>query len=128
MKKYSLAIATALLVSTMAHAEVIKCVFTEPFIDTTYDTAKSTLTTNGEGTVNVRKNISFQIVSAGVFQLVDKDGKVIQTLSLNNNGSDGMSDAIYPYEVKDARLGDSAANLGLGGCSSTLLPTTQGEN
>ncbi|MBO9667651.1 MAG: hypothetical protein J7501_12660 [Bdellovibrio sp.] len=79
-----------------------------------YSTTQSTLTITDarENKSEVIKNVSFQIKAVGVFELVNKDGKVLQTLTLNNNGSDGMSENIYPYEAKDNSL-----NI-IGGCSS----------
>ncbi len=120
-------IATSLVILSMniAHADVIKCVFTEPFIDTTYSMTQSTLTYKDfENKPRVVKNVSFQIKSAGVFELVSKGGKVLQTLTLNNNGSDGMSDNIYPFEVKD-NSPIMTANNGIGGCSSNSLKVKQ---
>lgn len=104
------------LSSVAASADVITCTFTEPFVQTTYSMTQSTLTYTEafENTDKVVKNVSFQIKSAGVFELVSKSGEVLQTLTLNNNGSDGMSENVYPYEVK--------SELGYGGCSSNHLP------
>lgn len=45
-----------------------------------------------EGKVQVIKNVSFQIKAPGIFELVAQDGKVLQTLTLNSKGSDGMSE------------------------------------
>ena len=91
---------SALLFASISQADIIKCSFTEPFISSTYSTTQSTLTYVGFDLNKVIKNVSFQIKSAGVFELVSH-GKVIQTLTLNHQGSNGMSDTIYPFEVKD---------------------------
>ena len=117
MKK--IIITTLLLIASVSQSDIIKCTFTEPFINTIYSTSQSTLTYSGYDIKKVIKNVSFQIKSAGVFELV-KDGQVLQTLTLNHNGSDGMSDTIYPYEVKD-NSPFMTANLGYGGCSSNQL-------
>lgn len=121
MKKIILS-TVALLVSVSASADVIKCTFTEPFVSTTYSMAQSTLTyrENITGKVQIIKNVSFQIKSAGVFELVSKGGKVLQVLSLNNNGNDGMSDDVYPFEVQDNNSA-MTANSNIGGCSSNYL-------
>jgi len=66
------------------------------------------------------KNVSFQIKEAGKFEIVAKNGKVLQKLELNNKGSDGMSNINYPYEVKDNTM-ITGANGGWGGCSSNAL-------
>ncbi|MNJ96829.1 hypothetical protein D3C87_145620 [compost metagenome] len=115
-----------LLLSSASQADVIKCVFTEPFINTTYNMANSTLTYKDyNGTEStVIKNVSFQIQSAGVFRLVAKHGKVLQTLLLNHQGSDGMSDVTYPFSVKDYSP-FMTANRGWGGCDSQLLKRTK---
>jgi len=121
MKKLIISSVTLLSLNA-AHADIIKCVFTEPFVNTTYSMTQSTLTSDNESEQKVQtiKNVSFQIKSAGVFELVSKDGKVLQTLILNNQGSDGMSDNIFPYEVQDSTLA-TGANSGIGGCYSNSL-------
>lgn len=123
------ATATILLLSSISHADIIKCGFTEPFVSSTYSTTQSTLTyfEYGGHITTVLKNISFQIKGPGVFELVDNKGKVIQTLTLNNQGSDGMSDTVYPYEVKDHDM-KNMANSGVGGCSSNYLKTKLGDD
>ncbi len=114
-------IATTLLLASISQADIIKCSFTEPFINTTYSTSKSTLTYEGaDMKTNVVKNVSLQIKSAGVFELVSKKGKVLQTLELNNKGSNGMSDAVYPYHAKDNSIGI------FGGCESNYLKAKGG--
>lgn len=123
MKKY--VVLFSLLATAAARADIINCSFTEPFVDSSYSMSQSTLTyTNFDSGKTVIKNVSFQIKSAGVFELVDKSGKVLQTLTLNGQGSNGMSDAIYPYDVKDTSM-DKNANNGLGGCTSNKLKSTQ---
>jgi hypothetical protein len=118
-KMKSLLMGSLLLVASVSQADVIKCVFTEPFVNTVYSMTQSSLTYSsaGEDKPVVIKNVSFQIKAAGVFELVSKDGKVLQTLTLNNNGSDGMSDTVFPYEVKDNNE-MMTVNNGIGGCTS----------
>ncbi len=110
----------AMLISApiLASADIIECTFTEPFVDSQYSMTQSRLTyTDSEGKKVVLKNVSFQIKAAGVFELV-KDGQVLQHLELNNKGSNGMSDHVYPYEVKD---NNSLTHKALGGCQSNSL-------
>lgn len=115
------------MLASVSQADVIKCSFTEPFVNTTYSMTASTLTYKDfEGGKKVVKNVSFQIKSAGVFELMDKKGKVLQTLTLTNKGSDGMSDTIFPFEVKDTDP-MMTANNGIGGCTSNYLKSTRGE-
>lgn len=129
MKKLILPVLAISALSSFASADVIKCTFTEPFVSTTYSMAQQSLTIdNGsEGTKKVIKDVSFQIKGAGRFELVDKSGKVLQKLSLTGKGSDGMSDATYPYEVVDASQ-QKFANSGIGGCSSNSLKKIDGAN
>lgn len=109
-----------------AQADVIKCNFTEPFVVSTYNTDTQTLsysafTGEAKDEVTTIKKVSFLIKAPGEFELISKDGKVLQSLKLNGKGSDGMSDRIYPYEVKDTGF-EMMANSGFGGCSSRNLP------
>lgn len=116
----ALAIVTPLTAAPLtASADIIKCYFTEPFVNSQYSMTESSLTYKDiEGKATKIKNVSFQIKSAGVFQLVAKDGKVLQILNLNNAGSDGMSDITYPYDAKDNTLSTAQ---GFGGCESNYL-------
>jgi uncharacterized membrane protein len=114
-------IASLSLLSSVSQADVIKCTFTEPFIDSTYSMTQSTLTYKDvDGKSTVMKNVSFQIKSAGEFLLLSKSGKVLQALSLDHKGSNGMSDTVYPYSVKD-NSPSMSANGGYGGCVSNYL-------
>ena len=105
-----------------ANADIIRCEFTEPFYSTEYSMDQQSLTITGveASDAKVIKNVSFQIKGAGVFDLIGKDGKVIQELRLTNKGSDGMSDAVYPYDVTWFGM-QSFANNGIGGCTSNFL-------
>lgn len=114
-----LLLALAIVAPITASADIIKCTFTEPFVSSTYSMTKSTLTYESiDGTEEEIERVSFQIKSAGVFELVSKDGEVLQRLELNNQGSDGMSDRTYPFDVKD---NSSITNAGRGGCQSNSL-------
>lgn len=113
----SLIFTSLIVITSISQADVIKCIFTEPFVGSVYSMTQSTLTYSiaGEDKPIVLKDVSFQIKAAGVFELVAKDGKVLQKLTLNNQGSNGMSDTIYPYDVKDD---SNHAGYGVGGCTS----------
>lgn len=114
----SIALAMLCCVANRAAADVIKCVFTEPFITTIYSTTQNTLTVeeNSEKRTEVVGGISLQFIAPGVFELWAQDKRPLQRLELNFGGSDGMSDNLYPYAVhwiaKDLR----------GGCTSNQLP------
>jgi hypothetical protein len=110
---------TALLVlfPTWAKADIIRCTFTEPFVTTVYSTTQSTLALRyeTEGREDIIKNVSFQIMSAGHFELWGPDRQPLQRLRLSHNGSDGMSDRQYPYSVEWISRGLR------GGCTSLHL-------
>lgn len=112
----------ALLVCSFAsQAEVIDCGFTEPFVSFSYNTATETLVEH-EAVMDKKrtmKNVSFQIKYAGTFLLKSK-GKLVAELKLNNQGTDGMSDAIYPYQA--TYYGSVAGRPIEGGCTSSLKP------
>ena len=127
MKKILAATAISLL-SLSAHADIIKCSFTEPFYTSTYSMSQNTLKYSGFTGIDGKEEIttitgvSFQIKGPGVFELYSRFGKLLQTITLNNQGSDGMSDNVYPYEVKDnSPMMKNAANNAIGGCSSNYL-------
>jgi uncharacterized membrane protein len=108
--------------SVQASADVIKCSFTEPFIQTTYSTDQKTLTIDTLGTQpQVISDVSLQTTGPQQFLLVAKDGRVIQKLALNYKGSDGMSDDVYPYDVQYSY---KAGQTLYGGCESTQFRKT----
>ncbi len=124
MKTYAL-FAFLSVISMRSNAEVFVCTFTEPFIGFTYNTGAETLLEFDYVSQKSKfsTNVDFQINQAGAFLLKDKSGAVVAELLLNNKGSDGMSDAVYPYEVKYLGMDGSYAAHGLsGGCSSSLRP------
>ncbi len=123
--------ALATFISASAHADIITCGFTEPFFTTMYSMAQQSLTIKDDvvGTTSVIKNVSFQIIAPGKFEIRKANGDVLQTLELTGNGSDGMSDLIYPYEVTNSQaVRDFGANIGVGGCESNYLRAKLGQN
>lgn len=123
---FVLALSSFALVNS-AQAEVFNCGFTEPFVDVTYDTATQEMTVKTfEFEETVRSGITFTIEGPNTFVLKDQAGAEVLRMVLDNQGSDGMSDMVYPYSATFAELVVSG-NMGIGGCSSTLLPAT-GEN
>ena len=103
-----------------AHADIIRCVFTEPFLAVQYSTTTRILSSKGPDGEKSQSNVSFQIKAAGRFDLYSSSNRTLATLQLNYRGADGMSDKIYPYSV---RL--SAPTLYpqvlIGGCQSNFL-------
>ena len=107
--------ALALAIPGLAGADIIKCTFTEPFYTTTYSMAQQSLTVvnNLTNARSVERNVSFQIIDSGVFEIRSLGGAVRQRLTLDWNGSDGMSDRVFPYSVRWRGLN--------GGCTSNFL-------
>ena len=111
--------------SQMCLADSIVCSFTEPFVTSTYNIEDSTLTYSEDGNGNMTfTNVTFEIKAPGEFSLVGSDGKLLQALYLNNKGSNGMSDTIYPYEVRDYSP-IFALKGNYGGCVSNHLPSQE---
>jgi hypothetical protein len=120
----------SLLFAAHASADIIVCSFTEPFLTTTYSMAQQKLTVNDDvtGKAKVFKNVSFQIMGPGTFELRNKKGEVLQTLNLTNKGSNGMGETVYPFEVVSSeKIQPLGANNGYGGCTSNFLKTIESE-
>jgi hypothetical protein len=101
------AVLLGLLVSQIASADIIKCVFTTPPIGIQYSTNTRELimtyhnvADDGGNKVVTEKDVSFQIKDAGKFELWNSAKKVVMQLDLNWKGTDGASDAIYPFDAK----------------------------
>lgn len=121
MKKTLLALAlfTSVFGFQQAHADIIVCKFTEPFVKVTYSMAQMSLTIEPAGEEStVMRGVSFQILGDNKFELLAKDNSVLAKLELSGEGSDGMSDIVYPFDVK----GFFFSNLPqVGGCESNKL-------
>lgn len=124
MKKVIIA-ALGTFLSLSVHADVINC-FSES-IRSTYSMSQQTLTyinmqaAKGEKKeIAIFRNVSFQVRSAGIFELVSKEKKILQTLNLNSQGSDGRTDDVYPYDMNDTS-GTSFESINRGGCTSNYL-------
>lgn len=127
MKAFFFAI-VATLFTLSANADIITCGFTEPFLTTTYSMAQQSLTIKDDvsGESVVLKNVSFQIIAAGKFELRNQKGEVLQTLNLTNNGSDGRSDTVFPFEaVSSDKIQEFEGHKVIGVCTSNFLKTTQ---
>jgi len=110
------------------HVEILTCHLTEPFITYKFNPVKKTLTQSyygGDGptTQTLSENAFFQSMQEedkdgelqSKYRVVDqKTGKVFINLTLDNNGSDGMSEYDYPYSAK---IGPHH-----GGCESSSAP------
>ncbi len=109
------ALAISILASPSARAEKFDCGFTEPFLTVTYDTATQVLVIKDEvmNTVRTQRAISFSVAGPGIFLLRDSKGTEVARLELTHEGSDGMSETVYPYSVTYGSW--------TGGCESSLF-------
>lgn len=118
----SLIAAALLLLSTNAEADIIRCVFTEPFLNLTYSMAQQKLTVQTPEGTAVYRNVGFQILGVGHF-IIGPVASPRLDLRLDFHGSDGMSDFVYPYS---ATLPYPHGPLE-GGCESNFLTKQPGE-
>ncbi len=107
-------IATILaMTSFTVGAETFTCVFTEPFISFTYSTSSQKLVRkNYDNKVSTTRNVSFEVSGPNTF-LLKRNNAVVAKLVLDQQGSDGMSDFVFPYSVEYEGL--------IGACESTVL-------
>ena len=93
----ALSLIPALFFSDAARAETITCVYTEPFVNTVYQTGGRRLTL----TRAVEKEVHRFVVSArvrdGHIELVNRPQGLRQTMVRDGKGSDGMSDTVFPW-------------------------------
>lgn len=115
----SIVLAIAFLFSAVSYADVLKCTFTEPFVDFDYDTNSNVMTIHGSDIKTERlTDISLEFTGVNSFNLIDANKKVVAELLINFNGSNGMGPVIYPFE---ARWYYHSADGLWGGCSSNKL-------
>lgn len=114
---------TILLSGSLAKSDVLNCYFTEPFFRIEYSMAKQSLTIFivGEDKPRIENTISFQIKGSGLFEIVNKESKVLLEITLDNEGSDGMSDFIYPFSAKYFGSHGETASILYGACESNYL-------
>lgn len=109
------------LASVSAHAETFRCVFTEPFVTVSYSTTTRALVLHNDGdqSSNTIKGVEFAIVAKDAFVL-KKGGAILAHINHNNEGSDGMSDRLFPFEMITTLIPGPAGGA-YGGCESSLL-------
>lgn len=119
-----------------AEKDVLYCSFTEPFISITYDAATGKITENGPEHWDEEKqefvpeviaeNGRFTVVKTDEygydksFKLYDDKGQVILEAALDFQGSDGMSDRVYPFSAI-YHQGSFSGTLH-GGCQTEAAP------
>lgn len=108
-------------------AGTLACHFTEPFLTITYDsqTGAVTLVSADETDPDTGKPVPRVLAEGAKLQSVppddyqpklklEKDGKTILELELTGQGSDGMSENIFPFEGRYGAL--------VGGCETGKYP------
>jgi uncharacterized membrane protein len=100
-----------------AQAETYTCYFTEPFYMVKADTDAHTLFVQ-ETPGGYLKTISdVHFVSSGNFKITFSNGdEKLMTLQLTGQGSDGMSEFVYPFEAQF--LSSPGPTNYVGGCES----------
>lgn len=122
MLKFALA-AAAVAFTVNAQAETYVCTWTEPFVSVSFDDATG-VGELADGTAafpTALSGLKLNEVSTDKFELVDASGSVMVELALTNNGSDGMSDFVYPYDAVAKNVPGVPADY-LGACSSESKP------
>lgn len=95
----SFILTTALLtLSGAAHAETIYCSFTEPFLTVTYnsETNKVAVTSPDQGSGETTGHVTYQ--KGGIIKITADGITHYLEVNLTKEGSDGMSDFVYPFE------------------------------
>lgn len=80
-------------------AETIACVYTEPFVNTVFDTRGRTVTiTQALKPAAQKFRVSVRHGAADL-ELANRRHAFRQTMVRDGKGSDGMSDAVFPYSA-----------------------------
>lgn len=115
-----------MLVAQISSADIIKCQFTEPFAQLEYSTTQNKIKITKPKPSGIGVNVSY--ITSAYLQIlgpnhlvVQKSGNTVLDLVIDNNGSDAMSSAVYPYSAHWMFLG-SAPGGHIGGCTSNFLP------
>ena len=111
----------ALFTWSTAFAEVFDCTFSEPAVNYKYNSKTEQLTKKKDllGEPEIAESISFHILSSNIYVLKDSAGKQVGKITLSNNGSDGATETLYPYEIELKNENES------GGCTSSLLKSVK---
>lgn len=126
MKRGLLALAFAAM-SAEGQAGTLSCHFTEPFFSITYDSRTGTVTLLSADVTDpdtgkpipeiLAEGAKLRSVPPDDYQprlKLEKDGKTILDLELTGQGSDGMSENIYPF--------DGTYGTRVGGCETAKYP------
>lgn len=117
--KFLIPFAAVLTLSHVASAESIYCTFTEPFISVSYnsDTNKVKVSTPDQGSVELTGKVTFD--KGGLIHITSEGLNHKLTVNTTKEGSDGMSDFVYPFE------GVINTDQIYGGCETDTLKKTE---
>ncbi len=87
--------------TAMGQSKTYTCSFTEPFVRTVFDTHAGTMIVihDVEKRRETLRGLSVSKVDGETVEVRGAGKKAIQRLARSYNGTDGMSDRVYPYEV-----------------------------
>lgn len=91
-------LAALVLIANFAQAEVIQCVFTEPFFSINYDTdtKKLEIVEMTEETPTFVVKADSKAISPTHSEISNTREHLLLAIYHDNEGSDGMSDRVYP--------------------------------
>ncbi len=94
-----IAATAAFLYPTLAQADVVKCVYTEPFVDTAFDPVSKRITVTRVGERGAQTfRVSVRKIGDNL-ELANRQRAFRQTMVKDGMGSDGMSDTVFPYSA-----------------------------
>lgn len=103
------------LTATSVFAKTYVCHFTEPFLTVKYRVGFQALTVSGPD-LKTSLNLNVERVTTtdgSLVMIIDTQGNSILNMKLTGQGSDGMSDTLYPFE---GRYTDKTGQTHIGGC------------
>jgi len=113
----TLALLLCLQLPLAAHAKTFTCLYTEPLIQTEYDSNKRTLRVfrGTETKPSLTTKVSVRKFTNTQLDVFNKKHGIEQALTLDNQGSDGASDKVYAFS---AAWMEPGRPLLYGGCGS----------
>lgn len=126
MRQFCVLVVMMIFVNYSAKAEIFDCTLSDPAMNLKYNTKTEELVIRKDllGAPEISSNITFHILSSVMFVLRGSDGKQVAKLTLSNNGNDGSTTTLYPFDIEVNALAQQS-NRGVGGCSSTLLKSVK---
>ncbi len=124
--RHNLLVLTLFTLSSLAQAEVFECTFSNPSLSVKYDSKTEQLVLKKSliGDPDITDNVSIHLLGSNIVVLKNDKGSQMAKLTFNNNGSDGVSKILYPFEIELKSL-ENEENQGLGGCTSSLIKSVK---